>query len=95
MGAALTPFRADDSGTFYTAATARSTRPFGYSYPEIEDWGVSESQLTSEVRRRVNALYNPTGSIAARSTTLKRSNITDVTSNGADHQWLVNIRVDR
>jgi tyrosinase len=91
----LTPFRADDSGTFYTSVTARSTRPFGYSYPEIVDWGVSESQLTSEVRRRVNALYNPTGSIAARSTTLKRSNTTDVTSNAADHQWLVNIRVDR
>lgn len=53
----LRPFRKDEN-TFYTAKTARSTRTFGYTYPEIEDWDVSKEQLQKNVRRRVNELYN-------------------------------------
>lgn len=95
MSAALTPFHASDGGTLYTSATVRSTRPFGYSYPEIVDWGVTTAQLSSDVRAKFNALYNPTGSISARATSSESQNTTDMTSNGASHQWMVNIRVDK
>ncbi|KAK2748332.1 hypothetical protein FQN57_000990 [Myotisia sp. PD_48] len=54
---ALSPFRSDGK-TFYTASSARSTRTFGYTYPEIEDWGVSKEDLQKNVRRKVNELYN-------------------------------------
>ena len=93
--AALTPFHSDNAGSFYTSATARSTRSFGYSYPDIVDWGVTTAQLSSDVRAKFNALYNPTGSIRARSTSSDGGNVTTVTSNGAGHQWMVNIRVDK
>ena len=63
----LTPFHSDSSGTFYTSATARNTRTFGYTYPEITDWGLNASQISSNVRRNLNLLYNPTNSISARS----------------------------
>ena len=88
-GIALTPFHAGDGKTMYTSATAQSTRPFGYSYPEVVDWGVSVNQLSSNVRANVNALYNPTGSISTR------SKANTLTPNAANHQWFVNIRVDK
>lgn len=93
--AALTPFHSDNAGTFYTSATARSTRSFGYSYPDLVDWGVTTAQLSSSVRTKFNDLYNPTGSIQARSSSAKGDNVTTVTSNGAGHQWMINIRVDK
>lgn len=73
---ALAPFHSDNGSTFYTSDTARSTRPFGYTYPEIVDWNISSSDLAVSVRAIVNALYNPyagnkttigkTGMIASR-----------------------------
>ena len=62
----LTPFY-NNGGTFHTSATARYTRHFGYTYPEVMDWGVNATQLSSNVRRNLNMLYNPTGSLSARS----------------------------
>lgn len=94
MSVALTPFHSDDAGTLYTSASVRSTRSFGYSYPEIVDWGVSATQLTLDVQAKFNALYNPTGSIQARSRSSKRG-IPAATSNAADLQWVVNIRIDK
>ncbi|DAA75792.1 TPA_exp: Tyrosinase [Trichophyton benhamiae CBS 112371] len=69
----LYPFHADDS-TYYTANTARYTKTFGYTYPEIEDWGVSKADLQKNVRRRVNELYNnPSKQAAKRSTVHRRA----------------------
>ncbi|KAL8632330.1 hypothetical protein Q9189_001902 [Teloschistes chrysophthalmus] len=58
----LTPFHSDDSGNFWTSSKVWSTKTFGYAYPEIIDWGVNRSQLTTNVKARLNALYNPTAS---------------------------------
>lgn len=67
----LTPFHYDKNGTFYTSNTARYTRHFGYTYPEIIDWGVNSTQLSSNVRRNLNKLYNPSGSISSRSLSIR------------------------
>jgi tyrosinase len=64
---ALTPFH-KSSSTFYTSASVRSTRAFGYTYPELVDWGVTASQLQSNLRIKINSLYAP----AAASTTHQR-----------------------
>ncbi|KAK2758458.1 hypothetical protein FQN53_008206 [Emmonsiellopsis sp. PD_33] len=60
MEDAQTPFAPfhDFNGDFYTAETSRSTRFFGYTYPEIQDWGKSKEDLVSDVSREVNRLYN-------------------------------------
>ncbi|KAL9617896.1 MAG: hypothetical protein Q9160_007323 [Pyrenula sp. 1 TL-2023] len=46
------------TNTFHTPASARATKTFGYTYPEIVDWGVSTSKLRSNVIAAVNKLYN-------------------------------------
>ena len=92
---ALTPFHSDDAGTLYTSETARYTRTFGYSYPEIVDWNVNSSQLSSNVRAKFNALYNPTGGITKRSSPNKRAKAAVQFPNAADYQWFVNVRVDK
>lgn len=92
---ALTPFHSDDAGTLYTSETARYTRTFGYTYPEIIDWNVNSSQLSSNVRTKLNALYNPTGEATKRSSPMKRAKAAAQYPNAANHQWFVNIRVDK
>ena len=94
IGPALTPFHSDDDGTLYTSETARSTRTFGYTYPEIIDWNVNSSQLALNVRTQLNALYNPIGNLT-RSPLKKRGKVAAKYPNSADHQWFVNIRVDK
>src|ERR1700742_3495378 len=37
----------------------RSTKTFGYSYPELRDWEMSPDQLAANVRAAVNSLYGP------------------------------------
>lgn len=108
MAPALTPFHSDGYGTLYTSATARSTRPFGYTYPEVVDWGVNATQLASNVRTALNSLYNPTGSISTRSIPHKHykrydhstglhhpPNATTSRSSTREYQYFVNIQVDR
>ena len=56
---ALTPFHADDSNGFHTSNTTRSTRAFGYTYPELLDWNMNTSVLTFDVKGHVNTLYGP------------------------------------
>lgn len=63
---ALLPFHAD-ANNFWTASTARSTREFGYTYPEIIDWGVDAETLANNVRTKVNELYNPPTRASRRS----------------------------
>jgi tyrosinase len=80
---ALAPFHSDNFSTFYTSDTARSTRPFGYTYPELVDWNINSTELAAGVRASVNALYNPyagnktlngkPGSIASRGADVAQS----------------------
>lgn len=62
----LAPFRKDSSGAFHTAQTS-TTRRFGYTYPELVDWGVSAEKLSSTVRGEIKKLYNPSGRLQGRS----------------------------
>ncbi|KAL8693817.1 MAG: hypothetical protein Q9218_001417 [Villophora microphyllina] len=92
---ALTPFHSDDSGNFWTSATVWSTQAFGYTYPEIVDWGVNSSQLTSNVKTRLNVLYNPTNAISQRSMSSDGSSALILIPNAMDVQWFANIRIDK
>ncbi|KAL1969229.1 hypothetical protein VTN77DRAFT_483 [Rasamsonia byssochlamydoides] len=68
----LYPFHAsDDANDFWTSASVRSIATFGYSYPEIVDWGVDQQTLQNNVRAAVNNLYNPPAN--TNSNTTKRS----------------------
>ncbi|KAI4122475.1 MAG: hypothetical protein LQ338_005800 [Usnochroma carphineum] len=89
----LTPFRSDDNGHFWTSGTVWSTRTFGYTYPEIMDWGVSSDQLTSNVKASLNALYNPSGSISQRSMSANASNDLQLSPNAMDVQWFANVKL--
>ncbi|KAL9011382.1 MAG: hypothetical protein Q9173_003766 [Seirophora scorigena] len=89
----LLPFHSDKSGRLWTSATAWTTRTFGYTYPEIVDWGVDSSQLTSNVKARLNALYNPSGSTLQRATSTSASNSLQLSPNSMNAQWFANIRV--
>ncbi|KAL9031397.1 MAG: hypothetical protein Q9196_000581 [Gyalolechia fulgens] len=91
----LTPFHSDDSGQLWAPATAWSTRTFGYTYPEIVDWGVNRSQLASNVKSGLNALYNPTGSIQRRSESRDTSSELQLSPNAMDAQWFANVRVQK
>lgn len=95
MFIALSPFHSDDSGTLWTSATAWSTKEFGYSYPEINDWAVNSSQLSSNVKTRLNALYNPTRASSKRSVSADASNSMESSPNAMDIQWLANIRISK
>jgi tyrosinase len=55
----LLPFHANAEGTFWTSKGVRSTRTFGYTYPELVDWNRTPEELASSVRSIVNRLYNP------------------------------------
>lgn len=60
---ALTPFHKDGAGNFWTPNEVRSTRAFGYAYPEVIDWNTNATALSNSVRANVNALLNPTGGL--------------------------------
>ena len=57
----LAPFRSDDATTMWTAATARDTTVFGYTYPELNITNASTSELKRIVTEKVNRLYSPLG----------------------------------
>jgi len=57
-GSPLTPFHSDTSGKFWTSDMSRSTKTFGYAYPETVDWGMTPAQLQTNVRNSVTRLYS-------------------------------------
>ena len=69
----LTPFTMSDGSTPYTTTASRYLKDFGYSYPEIQDWLLTEEELSKNVTAWVNTHYNPTGAT-------KRSKRADATS---------------
>lgn len=92
----LTPFHSDGLGTLYTSVTVRSTRPFGYTYPEVVDWGVNATQLSTNTRTAINDLYNPSGSISTRSLFAKRDGHTEPYTNiTEEYHYYINIRVPK
>ena len=92
----LTPFHSDNWGTLYTSATARSTRPFGYTYPEVVDWGINATHLAFNTRAAINKLYNPTGSISTRSlSNTRRDDPSAPYTNVTEYEYYINIRVPK
>ena len=62
----LGPFHSNAAGSVWTSTTARSTRTFGYTYPEVIDWNKTPAQLTTDVRAAIRALYDPNGALGRR-----------------------------
>ncbi|KAI4271546.1 MAG: hypothetical protein LQ337_005945 [Flavoplaca oasis] len=91
----LSPFHEDDSGTLWTSARAWSTRTFGYSYPGINDWAVNSSQLSTNVKTRLNELYNPTRRTSERSVSANALGNMRLLPNAMDIQWLINIAISK
>ncbi|KAI4220330.1 MAG: hypothetical protein L6R36_007696 [Xanthoria steineri] len=91
----LAPFHSDDSGTLWTSATSWTTKEFGYSYPEINDWAFNSSQLSSNVKTRLNALYNPTKTISKRAVSADTSSSIGLSPNAMNIQWLAKIRISK
>ncbi|KAI9877781.1 MAG: hypothetical protein M1830_002847, partial [Pleopsidium flavum] len=93
---ALTPFHATALGVLYTSTTARYTKTFGYTYPEIIDWNISTTQLSTNVRTKLNALYNSPNPISKRHTSAATKTTTtrnSTTTHHHHHQYFINIRV--
>lgn len=55
----LLPFHSDNGTRFWTSNGVRSTRTFGYTYPEVIDWNKTPAALASSVRESINRMYNP------------------------------------
>lgn len=93
---ALTPFHSDGSGTLYTSNSARYTRTFGYSYPEVVDWAVSADELASNVRAKFNTLYSPlpNSNIKARARNFHASSDTQ-RRQPMTFEWLARFTVER
>src|SRR5579862_8609759 len=95
---ALTPFHGPDNVEL-TSANSRSTRRFGYTYPEVRDWDRSVEVIKSETRTKVNALYNPTIKSSRRNLAtgptppliIPPSLLVD----GKYREWFTNIRVHK
>ncbi|MCJ1384871.1 hypothetical protein MMC17_007989 [Xylographa soralifera] len=90
----LTPFHSSSNGTLYTSTTARATRTFGYAYPEVQDWNVTATQLSANVRAIVNNLYNLDISAEKRSPHGQSIEKRTANANAAPYQWAINIAVD-
>jgi tyrosinase len=54
----LTPFHSDSSGKFWNSDMSRSTKTFGYAYPETVDWNVSPQQYLRNLQATVSRLYS-------------------------------------
>ncbi|MCJ1407940.1 hypothetical protein MMC19_002011 [Ptychographa xylographoides] len=93
----LTPFSSNVNGTLYTSNTVRHTKSFGYTYPEVVDWGVNATQLSANVRRTINALYDYSDDVTSRSesgVTLAKRSRRSVSIKTADREWAINVRTD-
>ncbi|KAI9806999.1 MAG: hypothetical protein M1833_002657 [Piccolia ochrophora] len=98
----LTPFRRDNAGNLYTSASARNTKTFKYTYPEVKDWGVSASQLTANTKAAVKALYDPTNQFTPRGLSeleeraVPKYTVGSNLKKGQDYrEWFINFEVDK
>ena len=95
----------------FSSDDVRSTRTFGYSYPELPDWQMTPDQLAANVLRTINALYAPLSNntarqslarIAGRSTNFAESFghvsldfARNLNVNNLNRQWSIKVMVDR
>jgi tyrosinase len=106
----LLPFHSDNGTSFWTSSGVRSTRVFGYTYPDLFDWNTSEATLASNIRARVNKLYNPTfvsltggqrRSVSTTGTRLTKtrpdtlSKASTVGGNQLERQWTITVEIKR
>lgn len=101
----LTPFHSDAGSSLFTSTNVRSTRSFGYTVPEVRDWGLSPDQVSANTRAAVKQLYDPNNQFTPRGTSPdkrqgKGVSITIPASlkNGTSRQyreWYANIRINQ
>jgi len=84
----LKPFQ-KDKNTFWTNKMTESTRPFGYTYPGLEDWKYSKDELSKRTIALVNGLYGKPAA-ATRARGLRRR-----ADNSTLTDYAVRIAVDR
>ncbi|KIX98768.1 uncharacterized protein Z520_05229 [Fonsecaea multimorphosa CBS 102226] len=108
---ALAPFHSDAGSALFTSDDVRSTKTFGYSYPELPDWEMSPDELANNVRTAVNSLYNPSSnstiSTATRRTRRRSPSIAEsfghvsldlarqLRVNNLNRQWSITVLIDR
>lgn len=63
----LKPFYQANRQKLWTSDGVKSTRTFGYTYPELQDWTMSTDQLRTSVTRQINQLYGSSATLARRS----------------------------
>jgi hypothetical protein len=95
----LTPFHGAN-GVAYTSVNARYTGEFGYTYPEVRDWGKTATQIASDTQAAVKHLYDPTNKFTPRSSTIGGATppltiSPGLTVSGKYRQWFANIRVHK
>jgi tyrosinase len=83
----LKPFYRPDKKNFWTSSTAKSTKAFGYTYPEIRDWEMSSTELQRSLISKVNQLYG-SNSLASTNSLRRRDD-------GTVTQYMAEISVDR
>lgn len=66
----LEPFSTDTNGDSWTSASSQNLSAFGYTYPEIQDWNQSPTQLAQNVTAQVNTLYSGQTTPSKRSVTV-------------------------
>ena len=107
----LRPFRTSDDASFITSNLARSTRTFGYSYPQLADWRMSQEDLASSIRTEINLRYGdvaktnvpeeqPEVDVAAKFNIKKISSPATNRKSGllpheAPWQWIVTLELQR
>ncbi|KAH8770537.1 hypothetical protein BGZ57DRAFT_437429 [Hyaloscypha finlandica] len=62
----LEPFSSNGHGKYYTSASSWKTSTFGYTYPEIQDWNQTPTQLKQNVSAIINRMYHPQGTFSKR-----------------------------
>ncbi|KAH8662913.1 hypothetical protein BGZ60DRAFT_412262 [Tricladium varicosporioides] len=90
----LTPFTSNNFGTLYNSFTARSTKTFGYAYPEVQDWLFSPADLARNVTAQVNAMYDPTG-IFRRDPKKALNPRSKLTVGSTTKEWSVQVQVSK
>lgn len=92
----LKPFYTPDGSSFWTSWGVRSTRAFGYTYPELQDWTVNSASLQRSVIATINRLY---GSATMGARRVRRGEIDGrhiaVRADGTETQYAAEISVDR
>jgi tyrosinase len=87
----LLPFHNESYTSFHTSATVSDIKIFGYSYPEIVDWGISSDDLAFNVRKTFKELYNP----AERPGSLNNTRVTPRTQVDVQKIWFINVKAER